>query len=178
MTGGNGLAPSFCSGPVTIAATLIPYLQPTIYGHQGPISHLRAHYPNLIAIVCHYSDAIMGTMAYQITSLTIVYSTGYSGADQRKHQSPASLAFVRGIHRGPVNSPHNRPVTRKMFPYDDVIMCCSYFTNHWPVMTQFFTCHCVLNVVTYAETWFDLSIIFFTYNRDFNIVWITSSNCF
>ena len=51
----------------------------------------------------------------QITSLTIVYSTVYSGADHRKHQSSASLAFVRGIHRWPVNSTHKRPVTRKMF---------------------------------------------------------------
>ena len=48
----------------------------------------------------HYNDVIMGTMASQITSLTIVYSTVYSGAHQRKHQSSASLAFVRGIHRG------------------------------------------------------------------------------
>ena len=64
----------------------------------------------------------MGTMASQITSLTIVYSTVYSGADQRKHQSSASLAFVWGIRRGPVNSPHKWPVTRKMFPFDDVIM--------------------------------------------------------
>ena len=45
-----------------------------------------------------------------------------SDADQRKHQSPASLAFVREIHRGPVNFPHKWPVTRKMFPFDDVIM--------------------------------------------------------
>ena len=64
----------------------------------------------------------MDTMASQITSLTVVYSTVYSGADQRKHQSAASLAFVRGIHRWPVNSPHKWPVTRKMFPFDDVIM--------------------------------------------------------
>ena len=64
----------------------------------------------------------MGTIASQITSLTIVYSSVYSGADQRKHQSSASLAFVRWIHRGPVNSPHKWPVTRKMFPFDDVIM--------------------------------------------------------
>ena len=64
----------------------------------------------------------MSALATQITSLTIVYSTVYSGADQRKHQSSASLAFVRGIHRGPVNSPHKGPVTRKMFPFDDVIM--------------------------------------------------------
>ena len=64
----------------------------------------------------------MNVMASRITSLTIVYSTVYSGADQRKHQSPASLAFVWGIHRWPVNSPHKWPVTRKMFPFDDVIM--------------------------------------------------------
>ena len=70
----------------------------------------------------HYSDVIMGTIASQITSLAIVYSTVYSEADQRKHQSSASLAFVRGIHRAPVNSPHKWPVTRKMFPFDDVIM--------------------------------------------------------
>ena len=72
--------------------------------------------------VNHYSDVIMGAMASQITSLTIVYSTVYSDADQRKHQSSALLAFVWGIHRGPVNSPHKWPVTRKMFPFDDVFM--------------------------------------------------------
>ena len=70
----------------------------------------------------HYSDAIMGEMSSQITSLTIVYSNVYSGVDQSKHQSSASLAFVWGIHRGPVNSPHKWSVTRKMFPFDDVIM--------------------------------------------------------
>ena len=64
----------------------------------------------------------MDTMASQSTSLTIVYSTVYSDADQRKHQSSASLVFVRGIQLGPVNSPHKWPVTRKMFPFDDVIM--------------------------------------------------------
>ena len=70
----------------------------------------------------HYNDVIMGAMAYQITSLSIVYSSVYLGAHQRKHQSSASLAFVRGIHRGPVNSPHKWPVTRKMFPFDDVMI--------------------------------------------------------
>ena len=75
-------------------------------------------------LVIHYNDVIMSTMAPQITSLTIVYSTGYSGSDQRKHQRSASLAFVRGIHRWPVNSPHKWPVTGKMFPFDDVIMFC------------------------------------------------------
>ena len=47
----------------------------------------------------HYNDVIMTTIAYQITSLTVVYSTVYSDANQRKHQSSTSLAFVWGIHR-------------------------------------------------------------------------------
>ena len=72
----------------------------------------------------HYSDVIIGSIASQITSLMIVCSTVHSGADQRKHQSSASLAFVRGIHRWPVVSPHKGPVTRKMLPFDDVIMGC------------------------------------------------------
>ena len=71
----------------------------------------------------------MGAMVSQITSLTIVYLTIYSGADQRKHQNSASLAFVRGIHRWPVNSPHKWPETRKMFPFDDVIMSWNAFGN-------------------------------------------------
>ena len=70
----------------------------------------------------HYDYVIMGSTASQITSLTIVYSTVYSGADQGKYQSSALLAFVRGIHRRPVNSPHKLPVTQKMFLFDDVIM--------------------------------------------------------
>ena len=70
----------------------------------------------------HYDDVIMDAIASLITSLTIVYSTVSSDADQRKHQSSASLAFVWGIHRWLMNSPHKWPVTRKMFPFDDVIM--------------------------------------------------------
>ena len=66
----------------------------------------------------HYSDVIMVTMGSQITSLTVVYSTVYSGADQIKYQSSASLYFVRGIHRWPLKW----PVTPKIFPFDDVIM--------------------------------------------------------
>ena len=77
-------------------------------------SHLKFH--------GHYSGVIMSAMACQITSLTIVYSTVYSGGDKKKHQSSAWLPFVRGIHRSPVNSKHKGPVTRKMFPFDDVIM--------------------------------------------------------
>ena len=95
------------------------------------------NYSRLMTSMCHtalfkrplfewfftnYNDIIMCTMAYQITSLAIVYSTVYSGANQRKHQSSASLAFVQGIHRWPVNFPHKGPVPWKMFPFDDVII--------------------------------------------------------
>ena len=72
--------------------------------------------------ISHYNDVIMGVIASEITSLTIVFSTVYLDTDQIKHSSSASLAFVWGIHRRPVNSPHKWPVTRKMFPFDDVIM--------------------------------------------------------
>ena len=50
----------------------------------------------------------------------------------KKRQSSESLAFLRGIHRWPVDSPHKGPVTRKMFPFDDVIMrqCCSNIIIH------------------------------------------------
>ena len=78
----------------------------------------------------YYGDVIMGAMASQITSLTIVCSNLYSGADQRKHESSVSLAFVRGIHRWPVNSPHKGPVTRKMSPFNDVILICAW-TDSW-----------------------------------------------
>ena len=78
----------------------------------------------------HYDDVIMGAMASQITSLTIVCSTVYSDADQTKYQSSASMAFVRGIHRGPVNSPHKWPVTRKMFPLM-TSSCLSHLVATW-----------------------------------------------
>ena len=74
-------------------------------------------------MILHYSDAIMSAIASQITSLAIVYSTVYSGPDQIKYQTSASLAFVSRIYRWPVNSPHKGLVTRKMFPFDDVVMC-------------------------------------------------------
>ena len=64
----------------------------------------------------------MSSMASQITGVSVVHSTVCSGADQRKHQISASLTFLRGIHRWPVNSPHKGSLTGKMFPFDDVIM--------------------------------------------------------
>ena len=115
----------------------VPDISPLMPMHQDPLlvhplSTLQPLLPYVPYI--HYNDVIMGAIASQITSLTNgYYSTVYSGADQRKHQSPASLAFVRGIHRWPVNSPHKWPVTRKMFPFDDVIMYWESFHDlfHW-----------------------------------------------
>ena len=68
----------------------------------------------------HYNVVIMRELASQITVVSIVCSTVCSGADQRKHQNSASLAFVRRIHRRPVDSPYKRSVTRKMFPFDGI----------------------------------------------------------
>ena len=59
----------------------------------------------------HYNDVIISAMASEISSLPIAYSTVYSGTDQRKYQSSTSLAFVRGNHCSPVDSPHKGPVT-------------------------------------------------------------------
>ena len=100
----------------------------------GPVDWLRVH----------YSGVIMGGMASQITSVTIVYSTVNSGVDQRKHQSSASLDFVWRIHRAPVISPHKWPVTRKMFPFDDVIITKSWGQNSHASF-------CLLNLCTMAS---------------------------
>ena len=94
-------------------------------------------------LVLHYNDVIMSAIASQITSLAIVYSSVYWDADQRKYQSSASLAFVRGIHRWPVNSPHKGPVTRKMFQFDDVIM---------PVLTK--------HRISHKLMWFETGVNF------------------
>ena len=86
----------------------------------------------------HHGDVLMSAMASQITDVPIVYSIVFSGEDQRKHQSSASLAFVRGIHRWPLNSSHQGPITRKMFPFDDIIMEIKFGTftciasSYWP----------------------------------------------
>ena len=71
----------------------------------------------------HYSDVTMSTMASQISGVLIVCSTVFLGAEQRKHQSFASLASVRGIHRWPME-------TWKMFPFDDVIMEQYHLLSH------------------------------------------------
>ena len=97
--------------------------------------------PTLLQVLrrpCHCSDVIMSAIAFGFTGITIVCSTLSPCADQRKHQRSASLAFVRGIHQWPLNSPHKGPVTRKMFPFDDVIMRWPGplpTTRHWKTKT-------------------------------------------
>ena len=98
------------------------FLIQKIFAATSRLSECPLSVNEILHISVHYHDVIMSTIASQITSLSIVCSIVCSGGDQRKHQSSASLAFVRGIHRWPVNSPHKGPVTRKMFPFDDVIM--------------------------------------------------------
>ena len=116
------------------SANLLDWHHPVHYGDLQSLPQRCVHYYDI-----HYNDVIMSVMASQIPSLTIVYSAVYSGVDQRKHQRSASLAFVRGIHRSPVNSPHKGPVTRKMFPFDDVIICCS-FSNVFNFMICIYAC--------------------------------------
>ena len=93
----------------------------------------------------HNSDVIMSAMASQITSLTTVYRAVYSGTDQRKHQSSTFLALVRGIHQWLVNSPQKGPVTRKMFPFDDVIIMHRFV---WPGLNVLIYCR---NLFIYAK---------------------------
>ena len=71
-------------------------------------------------------------MVSQIIGVSMVYPTVCSGADKRKHQSSASLAFARGIHQCPVSSPHKVPVTQKTFTFDNIIMFMLFF----PVLTS------------------------------------------
>ena len=91
--------------------------------------HAPSSMERLNRVGTHYSYAILSAMASHITGVSIVCSTVGSGADQRKHQSSATLAFGWGIHRWPVNSPHKGLVTRKMFPFDGITMARDF--NHY-----------------------------------------------
>ena len=113
----------WCSDPIkelTFLQAVMPVIDSAIYISMccHPCGRTAAPCQRLF----HYTDVIMSAMTSQITSVSTVYTTIFSGTDQRNHQNSASLAFVRGIHRWPVNSPHKEPVTRKMFPFDDIIM--------------------------------------------------------
>ena len=113
-------------------------------------------------ISCHYNDVIMGTMVSQITGVSIVCSVVCSGSDQRKHQSSASMAFVRGFHRGPVDPSHKGSVTLKMFPFYDVIMLfhtpssstAVYVTVCWSIYFS----RCSEDVITYPCSKLDVGL--------------------
>ena len=124
---------------------------------------------------CHYGDDIMGLIASQTTSLTVVYSIAYSDADQRKHQSSVSLAFVWGIHRGPVNSPHKRSVTRKMFSFDDVIM---WYLPHMALSTSYSnnTTLVTLMTINYLVQRPNCSILFHEINSGIYVPFICTRN--
>ena len=84
--------------------------------------HTKHLFWDLKIVPTHYSDIIMNAVAAQFTGASVVCSTVSSGTDQNKHQSSASLAFVMGIRQSPGGSLSQRPVARKMFPFDDVLM--------------------------------------------------------
>ena len=112
----------------------------------------------------YYSDVIIGAIASQVTNLTTVCSTVYSGADKRQHQSSASLAFVWGIQQWPVNSMNKGPVMRKMFPIDDVIIFLSdgrdqskvcYFEVHFALVAMLPANQCIFGafLILLTDIW-------------------------
>ena len=130
-----------CSNSVCCGIMISDFSYPCI----GDIQYVDGP-PTSEVTPVHYCDVKMGVMTSQITSLTIVYSTVYSGVYQRKHRSFASLAFVWGIHRWPVNSPHKGSVTRKMFPFDALSCTSSHdhkghaYGHEWSTHTPFVLC--------------------------------------
>ena len=111
--------------------------------------------------VCHYSNIIMSAIASQITSVLIVCSTNCSAADQRKHGSSASLAFVRQNHRWPVDSPHKRPATGKNFHLMTSSCKCIPITSDGIAMGDYLLC----------ETWAQFAYGAILYHRNMNVIW-------
>ena len=103
----------------------------------------------------HYSDVIMSAMASLITGVSIVCSNGCSGAYQRKHQSSVPLAFVRGIHRRPVHSPHKGPVTPKnvsiWWRHHDYLYL-AMRVLFWVLLEKTAVIYCECNRLVYART--------------------------
>ena len=100
----------------------------------APIPYMNFISGSFQLINSYYNNVIISAKAPQISGLMVIFSTVYSDADQRKYQSSASLAFVRGIHRWPVYDPQKKASNAEKFPFDDVIMIHSWFMN----MAQWF----------------------------------------
>ena len=126
----------------------------------------------------HYRDVTMSAMAYQITAVSIVCLTVCSGTVQRKHQSSASLAFMKGIHQWLVYSPHKGPVTQKMFPFDDITMT-SHCLNWWRPNPQY---HMVsMSSIDFSTDHFQPRMISndsCQYHEIKNNAWVTVNNDF
>ena len=107
---------------LTLPKDSVASLRPQIYNDRRNSSCVIVE--RMIGLIQRhrYSDVMMSAIASQITGVSMICSIVSSGWDQRKRQSSASLAFVRVIHRSPANSHQKGPVTRKMFPFNDVIM--------------------------------------------------------
>ena len=107
------------------------------------------------------------------------------GRSQRKHQSSATLAFVWGIHRSPVNSPHKESVTRKMFPFDDVIMqyhllilmlVCAGWMMFWPfIRNPYFDLMIVVSIM--LRKWKDPCIIMTGIDKKTNAFYVYILYC-
>ena len=129
-----------CLPRVSLVSSEFPFkYNPPQISQLPPRGTENGHYAS-VAVSCHLSRSTLrwrhnGRDCVSNTSLTIVYSAVYSGADQIKHQVYASLAFVWGIPRGPMNSPHKWPVTRKCFH----LMTSSWDTSQWLVEEQCIT---------------------------------------
>ena len=117
------------TGPEPLSTSMLIYCQSIgpIGTNFAEVSIKRgwAWFNNLHLEMYNDNDVIMGTIASQITSLTSVYSTVYSGTDERKHQSSASLAFMNSAVTG--EFPTQMTSYAEMFPFDDVIMQCRPF---------------------------------------------------
>ena len=142
------------------------------------LSYMEIHY----MLLCrHYNDVIMSIMASQITSPTIVYSTVYSGADQRKRQSSASLAFVRGIHRSAQRASNAENVSI-WWRHHDFCLLVKYFLiilMHTPVSSYCYHYHYDILIVDVAVVFVLLFLVMMTrynahwHNRPF---WLTRMN--
>ena len=124
----------------------------------------------------HFSDITMSSMASEITGVSIVYTVVCSDAIQRIHQSSASLAFVREIHQWPVYSPHKRPITWKMVPFDDVFMSCPAKCLKIFAVSHFNYALCEqLEDRVFVHSW---SVGFYQINSPFNLLYIRCSRDF
>ena len=131
---------------MVVADDMVRIWRQDICNHRDDIArtaYVRSAHCNEKVSANHYNDVIMGAMASQITGVSVVYSTVYSGSDQRKNQSSASLAFA---------SSHKGPVMRKNFPFDDVIVFFTYWNEYYRVLVCLGTA-CNVSLTEKCQHW-------------------------